>query len=602
MIVTSASGLDSTPTLGTVEVTTLLGVFFGVLVLLLLLFLYISRKCCFHYRHAINCCDERHLAAKCVQKITRKRRYENTSSDSEEDILRRLRWHQQHQLGDKHGSYGMGINQANPLTAHSFNYHQTASDLQRVTVTRDPLAVAERGKVGIPSSHSECSSNDSMEASVDSHTGILTGESKGKQQGQTEDVSEPLIELDILTGSHPASSYRNPYADHRAKTQALRYQHRVEVVVPPKLDKERDSNAVVVPMSNSCNNNNSSVTNNNNTISTNNNNNNNDDEPLFDTSDLRSIKSDDMLVGGDVKVTPRGPIELELSLLYDAPMRKMTVHVMQARSLPPLASGQPTHTQVRMLMLPTKKQKLKTKIRSGENPQYMESFLLHRVNPEDVNNMGLRVRLYGCERLRKERLIGEAYVSFATVDLELETNLWLPLEPRNTSSVLGSTSDLLSLARSESAGSTSSMQHGGVSELLLGLSYNGVTGRLSVEVIKGSQFRSLSLKQAPDTYVKMVMVSSIGQEISRAKTSIRRGQPNPLFKETFAFQVALFQLNDVTLMISVYAKRHMKKNEMVGWFSLGLNSSGPEEVAHWTDVCEMPKGEMLARWHVLVDS
>ncbi|XP_044250653.1 synaptotagmin-14 [Drosophila takahashii] len=583
MIVTSASGLDSTPTLGTVEVTTLLGAFFGVLVLLLLLFLYISRKCCFHYRHAINCCDERHLAAKCVQKITRKRRYENTSSDSEEDILRRLRWHQQHQLAEKPGGYGLGISQANPLTAQSFKYHQTGADLQRVTVTRDPLAIAERGKVGIPSSHSECSSNDSMEASVDSHTGILTGVSKA-------------------TTHHPATSFRNPCAEHRAKTQALRYQHRVEVAAPPpKIEKERD-NVIVVPMSStysSSNNNNSSATSNNNTSS-----NNNDDEPLFDTSDLRSIKSDDLLVGVDTKgaSVQRGPIELELSLLYDAPMRKMTVHVMQARSLPPLSSGQPTHTQVRMLMLPSKKQKLKTKIRSGENPQYMESFLLHRVNPEEVNNMGLRVRLYGCERLRKERLIGEAYVSFATVDLELETNLWLPLEPRNTSSGLGSTSDLLSLARSESAGSTSSMQHGGVSELLLGLSYNGVTGRLSVEIIKGSQFRSLSLNKAPDTYVKMVMVSSIGQEISRAKTSTRRGQPNPLFKETFAFQVALFQLNDVTLMISVYAKRHMKKNEMVGWFSLGLNSSGSEEVAHWADVCEMPKGEMLARWHVLVDS
>lgn len=126
---------------------------------------------------------------------------------------------------------------------------------------------------------------------------------------------------------------------------------------------------------------------------------------------------------------------VEISLLYDAPMRKMTVHVLQARGLPTLGNGQQTHTQVRLLMLPNKKQKHKTKIRSGENPQYMESFLLHRVTPEEVNNMGLRVRLYGCERLRKERLIGEAYVSFATIDLELETNLWLPLEPRNTSSV-----------------------------------------------------------------------------------------------------------------------------------------------------------------------
>lgn len=81
------------------------------------------------------------------------------------------------------------------------------------------------------------------------------------------------------------------------------------------------------------------------------------------------------------------------------------------------------------------------------------------------------------------------------------------------------------------------MQHGGVSELLLGLTYNGITGRLTVEIVKGSHFRSLALK-APDTYVKMCLVSSIGQEIARAKTSTRRGQPNPLFKESFAFQVS----------------------------------------------------------------
>lgn len=70
------------------------------------------------------------------------------------------------------------------------------------------------------------------------------------------------------------------------------------------------------------------------------------------------------------------------------------------------------------------------------------------------------------------------------------------------------------------------------------------------------------------------------------------------------FQVALFQLNDVTLMVSVYAKRNMKRNEMVGWFSLGLNSSGPEENAHWGDMREAmnPRSELVTRWHVLVDS
>lgn len=294
--------------------------------------------------------------------------------------------------------------------------------------------------------------------------------------------------------------------------------------------------------------------------------------------------------------------QLEIALLYDAPMRKMTVHVLQGRDIPSRDRGQPTHTQVRLILLPSKKQKHKTKIRSGENPQFMESFLLHRVNPEDVNSMGIRLRVYGCERMRRERLIGEAVVSFANINLELENNFWLTMESRSNTTLGGCTGELMSLARSDSTGSTHSMQHGGVPELLLGLSYNAITGRLSAEVVKGSHFRNLALNRAPDTYVKLNLVSSTGQELAHSKTTIRRGQPNPLFKETFVFQVALFQLADVTLMVSVYNRKGVtKKKEMVGWFSLGLNSSGAEELAHWMDMKEFQQ-EQICRWHILVQS
>lgn len=64
-------------------------------------------------------------------------------------------------------------------------------------------------------------------------------------------------------------------------------------------------------------------------------------------------------------------------------------------------------------------------------------------------------------------------------------------------------------------------------------------------------------------------MSPSGREMSRSKTTVRRGQPNPLFKETFMFQVPLFQLLEVTLMVSVYNKRTMKRKDMIGWFSLG---------------------------------
>lgn len=49
--------------------------------------------------------------------------------------------------------------------------------------------------------------------------------------------------------------------------------------------------------------------------------------------------------------------------------------------------------------------------------------------------MGVRLRLYGCERMRRERLIGETVVSFANINLELENNCWLNLEPRANTTV-----------------------------------------------------------------------------------------------------------------------------------------------------------------------
>ncbi len=60
--------------------------------------------------------------------------------------------------------------------------------------------------------------------------------------------------------------------------------------------------------------------------------------------------------------------------------------------------------------------------------------------------------------------------------------------------------DLSSLSRSDSASSTQSMQHGGMPELLIGLAYNGTTGRLSVEVIKGSNFRNMAMNRAPGEF------------------------------------------------------------------------------------------------------
>lgn len=110
----------------------------------------------------------------------------------------------------------------------------------------------------------------------------------------------------------------------------------------------------------------------------------------------------------------------------------LQVHVLQGRNYPEGIGG----SHVRLVLLPSKKQRRKTRVRQGTSPQYMESFLLPRVNPEDVNAMGVRLRVYlWGGRMRRERLLGEARVSFDQINLQLETTLWLTLQPPPFSSV-----------------------------------------------------------------------------------------------------------------------------------------------------------------------
>lgn len=111
-----------------------------------------------------------------------------------------------------------------------------------------------------------------------------------------------------------------------------------------------------------------------------------------------------------------------------------------------------------------------------------------------------------------------------------------------------------------------------------------------------------SLNLFPDTYVKLTMLDSKGKEISKCKTAVCRGQPNPTYKETFAFQVALFQLSEVSLVLTVFCRSSsLRPRERLGWVSLGFNSSSEEQKAHWAEMKEA-KGQQVCHWHTLTDT
>ncbi|KFP85489.1 Synaptotagmin-16, partial [Acanthisitta chloris] len=293
--------------------------------------------------------------------------------------------------------------------------------------------------------------------------------------------------------------------------------------------------------------------------------------------------------------------DLDVIFHYNSSSQKLVVTILEARDIPDKDRSGVNTWQVHIVLMPGKKQRGKTSVQRGPIPIFKDRITFSKLEPEELSTHAIRFRLYAVHKMIGEKMMGEQLFYLNNITQEEEMKVTLVLEPRSNLSSADSQLSLSAISHSDSASSTQSLSHGGVPELLVGLSYNATTGRLSVEMIKGSHFRNLAINRPPDTYGKLCLRNSVGQEMSRCKTSIRRGQPNPVYKETFIFQVALFQLSDVTLMISVYNRRSMKRKEMIGWISMGQNSSGEEEQSHWQEMKES-KGTQVCRWHTLLES
>nr|XP_040054828.1 synaptotagmin-14 isoform X5 [Gasterosteus aculeatus aculeatus] len=304
---------------------------------------------------------------------------------------------------------------------------------------------------------------------------------------------------------------------------------------------------------------------------------------------------------------------------YDSEDQQLAVTIMAVSDLPAAKRTGNISWQVHLVLLPTKKQRAKTGIARGPCPIFTETFHFSHVESELIGNYAVRFRLYSVRRMKKEKVLGEKVFYLTKLNLQGKVSVPVMLDPCCALPGGESQVSLSDTTCSESASSFQSVSQTSTPEILVGLVYNATTGRLSVEIIKGIHFKNAANKPPNglfcclkhliggqvyiirDTYVKLTLLNSMGHEMSKCKTSICRGQPNPTYRETFVFQVALFQLSDVTLILSVYNKRSMKRKEMIGWISLGLNSSGEEELTHWTQMKES-KGQQVCRWHSLLES
>ncbi|XP_058469473.1 synaptotagmin-14b isoform X2 [Solea solea] len=290
---------------------------------------------------------------------------------------------------------------------------------------------------------------------------------------------------------------------------------------------------------------------------------------------------------------------LDVAFEYDSGEQYLAVTVTAATDIPALKQTGNISWQVHLVLLPTKKQRAKTGVQKGPCPVFTETFKFSRVEQEALGDYAVRFRLYSVRRMKKEKVLGEKVFYLTKLNLQGKMALPVTLEP---SSELTGCGSVVSVSRSAGALSYRFTEDSTLPEILLGLIYNSTTGRLSAEVIQGSHFKTTASDKPVNTYVKLTMLDSKGKEMSKCKTGVCRGQPNPTYKETFVFQVALFQLSEVSLVVSVFCRRSsMRPRERLGWVSLGLNSTGEEQQAHWTEMKDAD-GQQVCHWHTLSDT
>ncbi|XP_045307139.1 synaptotagmin-16 isoform X6 [Leopardus geoffroyi] len=247
-----------------------------------------------------------------------------------------------------------------------------------------------------------------------------------------------------------------------------------------------------------------------------------EDSYATDSSSMWSPEEQD---GANFQV-PTGALEpiskcgdLDVIFEYKGSSQKLTVTIVRAQGLPDKDRSGVNSWQVHVVLLPSKKQRGRTSIQRGPNPVFKEKVTFTKLEPRDVAACAIRFRLYAARKMTRERMMGEKLFHLSHLNPEGEMKVTLVLEPRSNISSGESPLSPSAVSHSDSASSTQSLSHGGAPELLVGLSYNATTGRLSVQMIKGSHFRNLAVNRAPVTCRRMAV--RLRKDFSTAMTEAR---------------------------------------------------------------------------------
>uniref|UniRef100_A0A8C4RUQ4 Synaptotagmin VIIb n=1 Tax=Erpetoichthys calabaricus TaxID=27687 RepID=A0A8C4RUQ4_ERPCA len=240
---------------------------------------------------------------------------------------------------------------------------------------------------------------------------------------------------------------------------------------------------------------------------------------------------------------------IQFSVGYNFHESTLTVKILKAQELPAKDFSGTSDPFVKIYLLPDKKHKLETKVkRKNLNPHWNETFLFEGFPYEKVVQRTLYLQVLDYDRFSRNDPIGEVSIPLNKVDLAHMQTFWKELKPCSDGS-------------------------GSRGELLLSLCYNPTANTITVNIIKARNLKNYLFF--------LVMKRCL----------------NPVFNESFPFDIPTERLRETTIIITVMDKDRLSRNDVIGKIYLSWKS-GPGEVKHWKDMIARPR-QAVAQWHQL---
>ncbi|XP_056268697.1 synaptotagmin-7b [Pseudoliparis swirei] len=296
-------------------------------------------------------------------------------------------------------------------------------------------------------------------------------------------------------------------------------------------------------------------------------------------SDLANSVTSDMLMlsPGSEEDDHEGPVceklgRVQFSVGYSFQDSTLTVKILKGQDLPAKDFSGTSDPFVKLYLLPDKKHKLETKVkRKNLNPHWNETFLFEGFPYEKVVQRILYLQVLDYDRFSRNDPIGEVSVPLNKLDLANMQTFWKELKPCSDGS-------------------------GSRGDLLVSLFYNPTANTISVSIIKARNLKAMDIGGTSDPYVKVWLMNK-DKRVEKKKTVVMKRCLNPVFNESFSFDVPAHVLRETTVIITVMDKDRLSRNDVIGKIYLSWKS-GPAEVKHWKDMMGRPRTP-VSQWHAL---